>query len=76
MSDAPRTALEAAISDGLQEVQLCIEAGESVHDAVRSGYEQTIRRLAVQAELDTLDTILRYWDTAVRALETRHRNNS
>jgi len=73
MSDAPRTALEAAISDGLKEVQLCIEAGESVRDAVRNGYEQTIRRLAVQADLDSLKLIIRFWDTAATASETRQK---
>jgi len=72
MTDVPRTALEAAIEAGLEEVHLAILDGQKVASAVRSGYMRTIKHLASQAGLRPQDTILRYWDKAALASRVEH----
>jgi len=72
MTDAPRTALEAAIDVGLEETREAVTLGQPIRDAVRAGYERTIRHLITQAGLDPLNMILRYYDAAVEASESAY----
>jgi len=67
MSNAPRTALEAAVEAGVEEVRLAILGGQGIQGAVRNGHQRTIEQLASQAGLDQNEVILRYWDAAVKA---------